>query len=590
MADENVDEVKIGAMISTANKQTLTAAHDAIAKLGIGCGAPKSVDIDPGDDGLVSFGGEIKALGDGKVGGYLVRFSTADDPDLTGDYFTKETNLHIPASLPVFYHHGMDAKIGKRVIGQATTRIDEVGAWAETQLNMRDEYDKAIYAMAEAGKLGYSSGALPHLVEREPVKAGVAYIKSWYVGEASLTPTPAEPRNSIVSLKSLIPASGVADADNLPVQSDKEFKMAELDVKAMIDAALAERDAATKAAELKAAEIKSAEEAGYKKAVEELRARGYKSAAFSTQPVGFSEEKDAVPGFVHWIKTGQTNGALIPAGNDWGSSLKAQYNVTTANTGGNLVPDPLYNRIIEKRQTASFVRQAPCQFFTTNSDHILVPTEGTAQTAFVSTAEGVAYNENEATMGQTDLALIKYTKETRATEEFLAGENSNFDSWLIGALARAEALTENTVATTALLAAATAGTAAASQTALTIPELQRLIGELGAGYNVQGETGFIGLNSTKYYCKGLAFASAQPWDFDGQPFYVSDTMPAMTQNLRSVAFGNWNFFGVAERPGMMVQRNPYLYMATGVVGIFANIYRAYAVLQALAFRTMAQAN
>jgi hypothetical protein len=40
---------------------------------------------------------------------------------------------------------------------------------------------------------------------------------------------------------------------------------------------------------------------------------------------------------------------------------------------------------------------------------------------------------------------------------------------------------------------------------------------------------------------------------------------------------------------MMVQRNPYLYMATGVIGIFANIFRAFKTLQTEAVYTMAQA-
>src|SRR5690349_23739415 len=35
-------------------------------------------------DALVFYGGAVKALGDGLVGGYGVLFTTADDPDLQG--------------------------------------------------------------------------------------------------------------------------------------------------------------------------------------------------------------------------------------------------------------------------------------------------------------------------------------------------------------------------------------------------------------------------------------------------------------------------------------------------------------------------
>lgn len=588
------DETKIGARNSRRDQARIQDAHDLLVENGAVCAGGKSVDM----DNLISFGGEIKALGDGKLGGYLVRFSTSSDTDLTGDYFTKDTALTIPDKLPVYYQHGMDKVMGKRVIGSASVRMDEVGAWVETQLNMRDEYEKAIYELAQAGKLGYSSGALPHLVDREPMGKGVYFIKSWVVGEASLTPTPAEPRN-IVSLKSLI----TSDKAALPIEEEKnkpvvkELTMTDnLDVKSVVDAAVAEaiakRDAEVKAAELKAAELKAAEEAGYKKAIDELRERGYKSAPFSTQKPGFSEEKDAVPGFTHWMKTGQVNGALIAPDASMLAIKGAgdAFNVTTGASGGYLVPDPLYNQIIAKRNLASWVRQAPVSYFTTDSDHILIPREVTSHTAFVLTAESAAYDENDGTVGQVDLALLKYTKMVQATEEFLAGNNSNFETWLMSALGRAAAVTENTVATTAILAGSTAGTAAASQTALTIAEVERLIGSLGAGYNIASECGFLMKNATKYYLKGVNFGSSQPWDFDGYNVYVSDDMPAMTQNLRSTLFGNFTMFAVAERPGMLIQRNPWLHMGTGEVDFFANIYRAFASLQAEAFYTMAQAN
>lgn len=156
------------------------------------------------EDTLVNFGAEVKALGDGKIGGHLIRFTTENDPDLTIDYFDAQTYINVPDNLPVLYHHGMDETIGKRVIGSAKAKTDEVGLWIEAQLNMRDEYERSVYALAEAGKLGWSSGALSHLVEREPVGKSW-HIKSWFIGEASLTPTPAEPRNGVIALKALLP-------------------------------------------------------------------------------------------------------------------------------------------------------------------------------------------------------------------------------------------------------------------------------------------------------------------------------------------------------------------------------------------------
>jgi HK97 family phage major capsid protein len=538
--------------------------------------------MDEINETLISYGGEVKAIGDGKVGGYLVRFSTEADPDLSNmrDYFDAKTNLGRNADLDTYYHHGLDPVLSDRVIGETKTRPDDVGLWAETQLNMRDEYERAIYALAEAGKLGYSSGAVSHLVKRVEVGNGVHYIKSWPIGEASLTPTPAEPRNTVVSLKSLPTAPAFASGQTTQKEGNKMDEI-QAAVKAALDAERAEQ----KAAQDRAAELEAARIEGAKQAVEELKSQGaLKHAPGVISELGKSDE--GVAGFMHYIKTGQKNGDLVADT----ANIKAAYNITTDASGAYAVPDPLYNQIIAKRDIASWVRQAPTQKFTTDSDHLLIPVEATSQTAFVLTAESAAYSNNEGTLGQVDLKLLKYTKEVRATEEFLAGNNSNAESWLMNTLARAVAVTENTLATTAILATSTAATAAAAAAALTIPEIYRLIGSLGGGYNVNGECGFLTKNSTKWYLKGVEAVNYQMADIlAGYPAYVSDDMAAVTNSARSTLFANFNYFAVLERPGMSVRRNDFLYMANGQIGLFANIYRGFAGLQALATYTMAQA-
>lgn len=161
------------------------------------------------DDMLIAYGSEIKAVGNGRVEGYLVRFSTPKEPDLEGDFFSKETDFGIHERLPLYYHHGFDSRIKGRRIGAGNCSKDDIGIWFEAQMDMRDEYEKMIYSMVEAGKLGYSSGAIGHLVDREPM--GKAYhIKCWPLGEASLTPTPAEPRNMVMPVKSLQELLGAA--------------------------------------------------------------------------------------------------------------------------------------------------------------------------------------------------------------------------------------------------------------------------------------------------------------------------------------------------------------------------------------------
>lgn len=161
-------------------------------------------------DELLFFGGEVKALGNGKVAGYLVRFGAPNDTDLEGEFFDAGTDFGIEsgAKLGVFYNHGLDATLKSRRIGRGTVTAQDAGLWIEAQLDLRDEYEQAVYTLAEKGKLGWSSGAAGHLIERVP--AGKATrIAQWPAGEASLTPTPAEYRNQAVSIKTWAASEGL---------------------------------------------------------------------------------------------------------------------------------------------------------------------------------------------------------------------------------------------------------------------------------------------------------------------------------------------------------------------------------------------
>ena len=151
---------------------------------------------------LVLQGGQIKALGNGKVGGLLVKFSDADSPDLLGDYFDAQTEFAlVKPQTSVYYNHGLDPFVGKSAIGEGSLEIQDVGVWIEATLEMRNDYERAIYGMVEGEKMGWSSGTAPNLVSVD--RSGKAnHITQWPLGlDASLTPTPAEPSNVAMPLK-----------------------------------------------------------------------------------------------------------------------------------------------------------------------------------------------------------------------------------------------------------------------------------------------------------------------------------------------------------------------------------------------------
>lgn len=232
------------------------------------------------NDTMVYFGDAVKALGEGKVGGYLVRWGGNGDVDLTGDYFTKETDLGVGEGdrLPVYFEHGYDPVIKSRKLGRGEIRrLDDIGVWFEAQLELRDEYERKIYELAEAGKLGWSSQAGGSLVAKETGNGGT-FIATWPLAEATLTKSPAEYRNTAIPLKSIYPDAEETVSETTNHEEDhmaEEIKTSPpIDVEALV------KEAAEKA-------IKAYEEAqpkikgGYAEVTEDETDRSLKSNPFT---------------------------------------------------------------------------------------------------------------------------------------------------------------------------------------------------------------------------------------------------------------------------------------------------------------------
>lgn len=546
------------------------------------------------DDVMVTYGGEVKALGDDRVGGYLVRFSTPKDPDLEGDFFDKSTDLGVidDGSLPVYYHHGMDGTIKGRRIGRGTVKYDDAGLWMEAQLDMRDEYDQMVMEMARNGKLGWSSGAAGHLVSRESV-GKCWHIASWPIAEASLTPTPAEPRNTAVSLKSLMALDDVAGAQSMdadteggdptsqaeeikseiqpepelkepaPEPNKQEQKMEEQEIKTIVDEAV-------KAAIADQTPVN----AGGLKAIPTVKDPKH-SASFGKAMAAWAQG-DNPAGFSKGVEM-----TMQPEG------VKGAWEGGTDNEGGYAVPDDFYNSIIEQRDLASWVRQAPVQRFTTNRDRILIPTEATAGTKLVVTDEEAAYDENEPVFGQAALTIFKFTKMIKTSEELLDGDAVGLEKYLASTIARAQAKAENYYCTVGTgsgmpqgLVYASTSSAVMMATADTIvsSDITGALGTISAGYEEPGMMGLIMNPSVLWYIRGI---TGNPFQFAvtpqgagdsilGIPVFKAPDCDALTVHSgKVITYANFGFYAFAERQGITVARNPYLYQANGIVGIFA---------------------
>jgi hypothetical protein len=111
--------------------------------------------------------------------------------------------------------------------------MDETGLWYEAQLDMADEYGSMIAKLCKQGKMGYSSGAAGHMVERKSV-GKASEITRWCIAEASITPTPAEYRNSVKSLEEMYGMEPMMEEEEMvmapmPEQSPEEYAVSVFD-------------------------------------------------------------------------------------------------------------------------------------------------------------------------------------------------------------------------------------------------------------------------------------------------------------------------------------------------------------------------
>lgn len=170
-----------------------------------------------GQDDKLAYGSALRALGDGKVGGYLVMFSPGGEPkDAYGTYFEADTEYgwQVGENRIALYDHGMDPTLGVRSVGNGWTlrKVDDVGLWVESQLNLADEYEAKIYELIDRGRpddgraiMGLSSATAEHLI----ICDDSGKMRRWIISEGSYTVVPAEPRTrgAVCTLRSYKPTS-----------------------------------------------------------------------------------------------------------------------------------------------------------------------------------------------------------------------------------------------------------------------------------------------------------------------------------------------------------------------------------------------
>jgi len=544
------------------------------------------------DDLLVTFGDdlEIKRLEDGglEVKGWAVRFTGPDETDLEGDYFTGDTDFGAIKEVGLYYHHGMDKELGRKRIGTAELEKKDAGLWMQAQMKLREDYEKAIEDMIRRKKMGISSGAAGHLVERVKTDGG-NLIKQWVIAEVSLTPTPAEPRN-VVSLKSLL--NGATGDDPQAVEQtadigepeevstpqttepqDTEVKMENTEQKAEIVAPTLDQIASLMDDKFKA--FQTSTTAGKTTNVE------FATSVNSKTKRG----DDEVKALAYFIRTGDAG--AMKASND------TDMNVGTAGDGGNAVPTGHFQNIIARRDESMLARQLGVTLIPGKGTTVNVPVDGEDDGEFVVKGEGTAFDRDAPNIGQAAMTLAKYTKKIELSVELLEDEDSRLLDFLANFVGRGMAKTHNDLLITEALANGTK-TDDFSQTAIAAGDLEQMVfdDDLSAYLDDSGSVGWImkpstyasvisiASSNTRFYHANVGDTASPRPTVLGYPVFFSNKISAIGSGNKSVIFGNMSQIGYREAPGLTFLRDPYSKAGNGQVVLHYYFRTVYKVLQA----------
>lgn len=163
--------------------------------------------------------------GEDTIVGLGIPFGGPDDRDLHSEWFDSQTDFAfglVQGDRPLLYHHGLDGEVKGSVIGRITGyTIHETGVWWQCQLDLASKYASAIKELVRRGALGFSSGALSHLVRREPD----GRIAVWPWIEGSLTPSPASPLARAYSVKAADAARHHAALNRFTAEDRDQLKV-----------------------------------------------------------------------------------------------------------------------------------------------------------------------------------------------------------------------------------------------------------------------------------------------------------------------------------------------------------------------------
>ena len=262
--------------------------------------------------------------------------------------------------------------------------------------------------------------------------------------------------------------------------------------------------------------------------------------------------------------------------------------VGTDSEGGYLVPDEFEHTLVEALEDENIFRQM-AKIIQTSSGDRKIPVVATKGTASWIDEEG-AFTESDDAFGQVSIGAYKLGTLIKVSEELLNDSVFDLESYISTEFARRIGAKEEEAFFTGdgtgkplgILAAnggAEVGTTAAAATTVTADELIDLFYSLKAPYRknaiwVLNDSTVKAIRKLKdqngQYLWQPSLVAGTPDTILGRPVKTSAYMPTQAGGNKSIAFGDFGYYWIADRQGRSFKRLNELYAATGQVGFLAS--------------------
>ncbi len=255
--------------------------------------------------------------------------------------------------------------------------------------------------------------------------------------------------------------------------------------------------------------------------------------------------------------------------------------------GGYLVPDEYEKTLVESLEEENLFRKI-AKVITTSSGDRKIPVVATKGTASWVDEEGTI-NESDDAFYQVSIGAYKLGTLIKVSEELLNDSVFNLESYISKEFARRIGSKEEDaffngdgvgkpIGIFNSTGGAEVGVTAASSTAITADELIDLFYSLKAPYRknavwVLNDATIKAIRKLKdnngNYLWQPALTANTPDTILGRPVFTSSYVPTIAAGAKTIAFGDFSYYWVADRQSRSFKRLNELYAATGQVGFVA---------------------